>query len=120
LMDSSVGGMLMMVGIDNVKPAVNQFVTAVLLSLKGQVVELSSKVNANDVELTLDEEKLAADLHAKLRGLLERKLEELEPSAFKKIIEHTLRHQLAWLVVWSSVLGSLMGAAAFVVTSSSG
>jgi hypothetical protein len=43
LLDSKIGGLLIMVGVDTVKPAVRQFVSSFAAQMKGQVIELASK-----------------------------------------------------------------------------
>lgn len=119
LLNSSVGGILMMVGIDTVKPAVNQFVSSLLSSLKGKVVELCSKIDSDELELTIDEGKMISELHAKIHLLTEEKLEELDPGSVKQLMEDVVRGHLGWLVVWGNILGALIGAAAFLVSHSS-
>lgn len=116
LMDSSVGGILSMVGIDSVKPAVNQFVSSLLASLKGPLLEISSKVTSDDLELPLDQEKLIADVQSKIHLFVEERLESLDPATFQKMFEEVIGEQLGWLVVWGNAFGALFGGIAFLLT----
>ncbi|MBI4605900.1 MAG: hypothetical protein HY721_28380 [Planctomycetes bacterium] len=110
LMDSSVGGLLMMMGPAAVKPAVTQFVGALAGALKGRLLGLAAKAEAEQgVRLEIDEEKLARDIRRSVDQLLARKLEELDPQAVKRMMEDVIRRHLGWLVVWGSVTGGLLG-----------
>ncbi len=109
LMDSSVGGLLMMLGPDAVKPAVNQFVSAFVASLQTRVVEVASRADAKGLEVELDQDRLIADVRANVEILLETKLQELDAMTVKRMMEEVIRHHLGWLVVWGNVFGALLG-----------
>lgn len=109
LMDSSIGGLLMMVGTDNVKPAVTQFLTSFAATMKAEVLEAAARVEAPEGSIELDTDKLIADLRPAVDRLLERKLEELTPQAVKRMMEDVIRSHLGWLVVWGNVFGAVLG-----------
>jgi len=116
LLDSSVGGFLLMVGVDNVKPAVRDFVSGMLASLKERVQELArSAAPSGSPALELDEEKIIEDVRAGVDGLLEAKLQELDAVKVKGMLEDVIRDHLGWLVVWGNVFGGLLGLLALLV-----
>lgn len=114
LLDSSIGGMLIMVGVDNVKPAVSQFVSDLLASLKGKVLERARGMDSG-AEWTLDEEKITEDLRAAVDHLLETKLQQLDAPTVKKMLEDVIRDHLGWLVVWGNVFGGLLGLVMYLI-----
>jgi hypothetical protein len=118
LMDSSVGGLLAMVGMDSVKPVVQQFVSSLLASLKGPVLELSSRVSSDDLELPLDRDEVIAAARSEIRLFVEEKLDGLDPDSLKELFEDALRADAGRIVVWGNVLGSLLGAAGYLAAKS--
>jgi len=110
LLDSSLGGMLIMVGVENVKPAVSQFVSSLVASLKEKVLERTRSMDES-VLLELDEERILADIRRAADELLESKLQQLDAQTVKKMLEGVIRDHLGWLVVWGNVLGGLIGLA---------
>jgi uncharacterized membrane protein YheB (UPF0754 family) len=109
LMDSSLGGLLLMVGADNVKPAVHRFVNSFLASLRPRVIEIASQADAETVPLELDEEAIVRDLRSAVDDLLGKKLIELDAMTVKRMMEDVMRSHLGWLVVWGNVLGAALG-----------
>ena len=109
LLDSSIGGMLVMVGVENVKPAVNQFVSSFIASMQTRVQESLSHLGEEDLGLELDEEKVIEDIRVHVDQLLEKKLEQLDAGTVKRMMEEVIRHHLGWLVVWGNVFGGLLG-----------
>jgi len=114
LLDSSVGGLVMMMGVETVKPAVNQFVTAFVASIESKVLEAAGEIGAGDLDIEIDEEKLVADVRRNVDALLEKKLEQLDAATVKRMMEDVIRSHLGWLVVWGNVLGGVLGLAAWV------
>ena len=51
----------------------------------------------------------AADVTAKVEGIVNRRLEELTPQMVKKIVQDMIKKHLGWLVVWGGVFGGLIG-----------
>ena len=114
LMDSSVGGLLLMLGPEGIKPPVQQFVAGLLGSMKVKFLEAAAKVEGEgNVKVEIDEERVVADLQRNVEILLERKLKELEAPAVKKMMEDVIRSHLGWLVVWGNVLGAALGLPAY-------
>jgi uncharacterized membrane protein YheB (UPF0754 family) len=109
LLDSKIGGLLIMVGVDSVKPAVRQFVSSFAATMKSQVIELASKTESPPAGIELDEAKLLRDVRALVEVLLEEKLVELDPPVVKRLVEDVIRSHLGWLVVWGNVLGAVLG-----------
>jgi len=95
---------------------VNQFVSSLLASLKGPLLEISSKVTSDDLELPLDQEKWIADVQAKIHLFVEERLESLDSATFQKMFEEVIGEQLGWLVVWGNAFGALFGGIAFLLT----
>ena len=114
LAESSIGGMLMMVGLDNVRPAVNQFVTSFVESMQDKVLAAAEEAS-DDIKIELDEEKVVTDIRAKVETLLETKLEQLRAEDVKQMMEDVMRRHLGWLIVWGNVFGGLIGVAAYFV-----
>lgn len=117
LMDSSVGGFLMMLGPDAVKPPVHQFVAGLVGGLKQRVVGLADGIQpaGGQLPVELDEDALIADLRPKVDHLLEKKLEELDAETVKRMMEDVIRSHLGWLVVWGNVFGALLGLGAVLL-----
>jgi len=109
LMDSSVGGLLIMMGPDAVKPAVTQFVNGFLGSMQLKVLELAARAPVPETRLELDQERIIADVRDSVDDLLTRKLEELDAPRVKRMMEDVIRDHLGWLVVWGNVLGGVLG-----------
>lgn len=109
LLDSSIGGMLVMVGVETVKPAVNQFVSSFVASMQTKVLESASQLDQEGVRLELDEERIVEDIRLNVDRLLEKKLQQLDAATVKEMMEEVIRHHLGWLVVWGNVFGGLLG-----------
>jgi len=115
LLDSKIGGLLAMVGPQNVKPAVSQFVGSFVQSLKVKVLDFAEKTGPGDLEVEIDEERLLHAVREKVKVLLERKIAQLEPETVKRMMEDVMRDHLGWLVVWGNVFGALLGVVGFLV-----
>lgn len=109
LADSSVGGFLMIVGLDNVRPAVNRFVSAFVASMRDKVLAAADKLSTSEFEIELDEERVVEDIRTQVEPLLERKLEELQADDVKRMMEDVIRNHLGWLIVWGNVFGGALG-----------
>ena len=114
LLDSSIGGLIEMVGVSTVKPAVSQFVGGLVAGLKDKVLEASRRLEEN-VQLEVDEERVLEDVRRTVDGLLEEKLEQLDAPRVKRMMEDVIRHHLGWLVVWGNVFGALIGLVSLLV-----
>ncbi len=109
LSESSVGGLLMIVGLDNVRPAVNRFVSAFVASMQERVLAAAEEVSAADLQIELDAERVVEDIRAQVEPLLEKKLEELHSGDVKRMMEDVIRSHLGWLIVWGNVFGGALG-----------
>jgi hypothetical protein len=110
LLESSVGGFLLMVGVDRVKPAVREFVSGMMAGLKDRVKEFARSVDPSaSGGLVLDEERIIEDVRSGVDGLLEAKLQELDAVQVKSMLEDVIRDHLGWLVVWGNVFGGMLG-----------
>ena len=109
LADSSVGGFLMIVGLDNVRPAVNRFVSAFVASMQEKVLAAAAKAASSDFDFEIDEERVIEDIRAQVEPLLEMKLQELQADEVKRMMEDVIRDHLGWLIVWGNVFGGALG-----------
>ena len=116
LADSSVGGFLMMVGLENVRPAVNRFVSAFVESMQDKVMAAAAKASSYDLEIELDEERIIEDIRAQVEPLLETKLHELQADEVTRMMEEVIRNHLGWLIVWGNVFGGALGILAHVLS----
>jgi uncharacterized membrane protein YheB (UPF0754 family) len=114
LLDSNIGGLLIMVGVDSVKPAVRQFVSSLAAGMKQQVIDLASRADLPAAEIEVDEARIIHDVRAQVEVLLAEKLEELDAPTVKRLVEDVIRRHLGWLVVWGNVLGGVLGLAACI------
>lgn len=113
LIDSPMGGVLVMMGLENVKPAVSQFVAGLLNQVKAHALETVGRL---DVDFTayLDEHRMALDVCAHVERLLESKLQQLDAQRVKGLLEEVIRRHLGWLVVWGNIFGGLLGLASHI------
>ncbi len=109
LSESSVGGLLMIVGLDNVRPAVNRFVSAFVSRMQEKVLAAAENVSVSDLQIELDVERVVEDIRAQVEPLLEKKLEELHSGDVKRMMEDVIRSHLGWLIVWGNVFGGALG-----------
>jgi uncharacterized membrane protein YheB (UPF0754 family) len=115
LLDSQIGGVLIMMGVDSVKPVVAKFAAALAAKMKERILEAAARADAEAGAVEIDEASLVHDLHLQVEALLAEKLEELDAPAVKKAVEDVIGKHLGWLVVWGNVLGALLGLAAFLL-----
>ena len=109
LSESSVGGFLMIVGLDNVRPAVNRFVSAFVASMQDKVLAATEKVSASELQIEIDAERVVEDIRTQVEPLLEKKLQELHADDVKRMMEDVIRSHLGWLIVWGNVFGGALG-----------
>jgi uncharacterized membrane protein YheB (UPF0754 family) len=107
IMDSSFGGMLNMLGgaskLDKLK---DPFIE----KIKDSLLEMVKRESFADALVrSVDNEKVAADLVAKVENIVDARLEELTPDQVKQILQNVIREHLGWLVVWGAVFGGLIG-----------
>lgn len=99
--ESSLGGMLSMVGGKKVLEPLREPVTQ---KLQGIVTEL-----AEEQVKDKGEADYTSVLIAKIEEIIDRRLDELTPQNVKEIVQDMIRQHLGWLVVWGGVFGGLIG-----------
>ena len=108
IMESSFGGMLMMMGgREALVPLKEPFIEKVQVILH-ETVE-SERFQAA-LEQGLDAHQLGVDIIAKVETVIDKRLDELTPQLVKNIVQDIIRQHLGWLVVWGGVFGGLIGA----------
>lgn len=117
IMESTFGGLLQMVGKDAVEGVIGDFVDSFVAEMKVHVLEASSRLewNAETIAAHVDHSKIISDLREKVNVLLDQKLEQLDATQVKRMLESVIRKHLGWLIVWGNVFGGLLGAAAHFV-----
>ncbi len=108
IMESSFGGMLMMMGgREALVPLKEPFIEKIQVILH-ETVE-SERFQAA-LEQGLDAHQLGVDIIAKVETVIDKRLDELTPQLVKNIVQGIIRQHLGWLVVWGGVFGGLIGA----------
>lgn len=107
VMQSSFGGMLGMFGgpsaLDGLKePFVEK--------LQKSIVTISQSESFQKVlSEALKSDGLSDDIHKKLSGIINSRLEELTPKMVKELVQNLIKEHLGWLVIWGAVFGGLIG-----------
>lgn len=110
VMESSFGSMLSMVGgKDALTPLKEPFVEKMKISL--QDITKSAEFQET-VHQQLSSSTATGDIHEKVDGVVQKRLDELTPQLVKDIIQQMIRDHLGWLVVWGGLFGGLIGLAA--------
>ena len=107
VMESSFGGMLGMFGgpaaLDGLKEPFVQ-------KLQKSIVTISKSDSFQNVlNEALKSDGLSDDIHKKLSGIINSRLEELTPKMVKELVQNLIREHLGWLVIWGAVFGGLIG-----------
>ncbi len=108
IMESSFGGMLLMMGgPDALVPLKEPFTE----KMKHTLVEMiaSDRFNAA-LKDGLDAHKIGIDIIDKIENVIDKRLNELTPQLVKEMVQAIIRQHLGWLVVWGGIFGGLMGA----------
>ena len=108
IMESSFGGMLLMMGgPDALVPLKGPFTEKMKVTL---VDMLESERFKSALKEGLDAHKIGLDIITKLETVIDTRLNELTPQLVKEMIQAIIREHLGWLVVWGGIFGGLMGA----------
>ncbi len=113
VMESSFGGMLgMFGGQEALIPLKEPFIKKMKVSL----IDISKTTDFQEaVHRQLSNSSASDDIHGKVDGVVQKRLDELTPELVKEIIQQMIRDHLGWLVVWGGFFGGLIGlAAAFI------
>ena len=108
IMNSSFGGMLMMMGGEEaLVPLKEPFTEKMRLTLT-EMVESDRFKEA--LQQGLDAHKIGVDITGKIETVIDKRLNELTPQMVKEMVQAIIRQHLGWLVVWGGVFGGLLGA----------
>ena len=108
IMESSFGGMLMMMGgPDALMPLKEPFTEKMRLTLVDMIESDRFKAALKE---GLDAHKIGVDIIDKIESVIDKRLNELTPLMVKEMVQGIIRQHLGWLVVWGGIFGALMGA----------
>jgi uncharacterized membrane protein YheB (UPF0754 family) len=108
IMESSFGGMLMMMGGAEALAPMKEPITLRMQSTLTEMVDSESFKEA--LKHGLDSHKIGTDLVAKIEVVIDTRLAELTPQLVKEMVQAIIKEHLGWLVVWGGVFGGLLGA----------
>ena len=108
IMNSSFGGMLMMMGGEEaLLPLREPFVQKMQHTLQDMVESDRFK---HALQQGLNAHKIGEDLTGKIEEVIDKRLSELTPQMVKEIVQNIIKTHLGWLVVWGGVFGGVLGA----------
>lgn len=108
IMNSSFGGMLMMMGGEEaLLPLKQPFVEKMQHTLQDMVESDRFK---HALQQGLNAHKIGENLTGKIEDVIDKRLSELTPQMVKQIVQNIIKTHLGWLVVWGGVFGGLLGA----------
>ena len=108
VMNSSFGGMLMMMGGEEaLLPLKEPFIEKIQHTLTDMV---ESERFKHALQQGLNAHKISEDLTDKIEVVIDKRLAELTPQMVKEIVQSIIKTHLGWLVVWGGVFGGLLGA----------
>ncbi|MGZ5007875.1 MAG: DUF445 domain-containing protein [Methylobacter sp.] len=107
IMNSSFGGMLMMMGGEEALVPLKEPFTEKMKTTLTEMVESDRFKDA--LKHGLDAHKIGGDIIGKIESVIDKRLSELTPQLVKEMVQSIIREHLGWLVVWGGVFGGLMG-----------
>lgn len=108
IMESSFGGMLMMMGgTEALVPLKEPFTEKMRVTLADMVDSDSFK---SVLQHGLNAHKIGEDIVSKIETMIDKRLSELTPQLVKEMVQLIISEHLGWLVVWGGVFGGVMGA----------
>ncbi len=108
IMESSFGGMLVMMGgAEALIPLKEPFTAKIRITLTEMVDSDNFK---NALKQGLDSHKISGDIVAKIEIVIDKRLAELTPQLVKEMVQAIIKEHLGWLVVWGGVFGGVLGA----------
>lgn len=108
IMNSSFGGMLLMMGgEDALTPLKAPFTEKMKITLTEMV---DSERFKTALHQGLDAHKIGADIIGKIETVIDKRLNELTPQLVKEMVQAIIRAHLGWLVVWGGIFGGILGA----------
>ncbi|MDT4330216.1 DUF445 domain-containing protein [Methylomonas sp. MED-D] len=108
IMNSSFGGMLLMMGgEDALQPLKQPFTDKMRLTLE-EMAESDRFKQA--LRQGLNAHRIGEDLTGKIEAVIDNRLAELTPKMVKDMVQGIIKRHLGWLVVWGGVFGGVLGA----------
>lgn len=108
IMESSFGGMLLMMGgTEALTPLKEPFTEKMRITLTEMV---DSELFKKALQEGLDAHKISTDIVGKIETVIDKRLSELTPQLVKEMVQTIIHEHLGWLVVWGGFFGGLMGA----------
>ena len=109
VMQSSFGGMLMMMGGEEaLLPLKPSFIDKMRQTLHDMA---HAPAFAQALQQGLNAHTISAQLLVKIEAVIDKRLAELTPHMVKVMVQSIIQRHLGWLVVWGGVFGGLLGAA---------
>ncbi|MFZ2727639.1 MAG: DUF445 domain-containing protein [Methylococcaceae bacterium] len=107
IMESSFGGMLLMMGgVEALAPLKEPFIEKMRSSLIDMV---NADTFKSALQQGLNAHKISEDIVSKIEIVIDKRLSELTPQLVKEMVQAIIREHLGWLVVWGGVFGGVMG-----------
>jgi len=107
IMESSFGGMLMMMGgTEALVPLKEPFTEKMRATL---VATVESDAFKAALQHGLNAHKIGEDIVSKIEIVIDKRLSELTPQLVKEMVQLIISEHLGWLVVWGGVFGGVMG-----------
>lgn len=108
IMESSFGGMLMMMGgVEALVPLKEPFTEKMRVTLVDMVDSDNFKAA---LQHGLNAHKIGEDIVGKIETVIDKRLSELTPQLVKEMVQRIISEHLGWLVVWGGLFGGLIGA----------
>jgi uncharacterized membrane protein YheB (UPF0754 family) len=108
IMESSFGGMLMMMGgAEALVPLKEPFTEKMRATL---IATVESDAFKTALQHGLNAHKIGEDIVSKIETVIDKRLNELTPQLVKEMVQLIISEHLGWLVVWGGIFGGLMGA----------
>jgi uncharacterized membrane protein YheB (UPF0754 family) len=107
VMESSFGGMLGMFGGEKALEPLKKPFEEKMKSSITQIVHTDAFQKS--LQDTLSNGDITEDLTVKIDDVVKQRLDELNPTMVKEIVQKMIKEHLGWLVVWGGVFGGLIG-----------
>jgi uncharacterized membrane protein YheB (UPF0754 family) len=107
IMESSFGGMLMMMGGEEALLPLKEPFTEKMKSTLAHLVDSERFKEA--LKQGLDAHKIGGDIIINIETVIDKRLSELTPQLVKEMVQTIISEHLGWLVVWGGIFGGLMG-----------
>lgn len=107
ILESSFGGMLgLMGGQQALQPLKQPFID----NMRQAMIDLTCSEEFSRLLIEeLEQPEVVEDIQNNVRGIIDKRLDQLTPQIVKTIIQDMIRKHLGWLVVWGGLFGGLIG-----------